>query len=121
MNEPIINPLLLYLIITLDGIKGLLIMLGFGAVTFTVYEICTWFDEKVKIDALKKARKGLLLCITFATVYTFIPSTKEALVIYTAKNVTPANLKIVGNGADEAVNKIIHIIEFMKKEEHNHE
>lgn len=119
MNEPIINPWMIYLITRLDSLS-FLYFLG-ESISFITIVMCVIFvgtsndDSKEKqsetfykaLNVLKKASIGL---ICFIVLSALTPTTKEAFTIYAASYITRNNLQLTGEALDNFIDKLIEKI-----------
>ena len=137
MNEPIISPWLIYWITRIDPLKSLISYIAM-AITVSIIPIILFLaatDAKVEctIKYIKRWTIATFIAILFTgTICVFIPSKEVIIAMYAAKQVTPANIQTAGELADKsidyigskadkasdaAVEKIIRIIDAIKKEE----
>lgn len=119
MNDPIISPWLIYLVGRLDTIKGILLI----ALLFSGVIVGLWLLGGMRSTEKEKEVLRIDACVFGVALVLFatIPNKEEALAMYAASKVTPANIQVVGESVDKAtdkaVEKIIRIIEAAKKEE----
>lgn len=116
MNEPIVSPLVFYVASFVDAIKfgaGFMAMLFGIASTIGLF---IWVNEY----PTDKEKKGIM-CIWKMTVATFliacfVPSSATIYKMVVAKQITPANIQMVGDKVDKSVDKIIEkIINYQTK------
>ena len=102
MNEPIINPWIIYLISRVCAIKILLyvtsVISAIGAVMFCANNL------------EKNAKKACIICVASIVLNVFIPHEETIYKMIVAQHVTPANIQMVGEGAEKAVDKVIEKI-----------
>lgn len=120
MNEPIISPLAVYLATRLDYLGLILAFASIGLfITLSIIFIGRLgsFDE----DDVRTMKRLIIALIVVVGINAFIPTSKEAIAMYAASKITPANIEIAGETVDKAtdkiVDKIIRIIDAAKKEE----
>ena len=115
MTEPIVSPLLVYLIGVCDTVcTGALCVAVFGAIFCTVVvmlgslDACDYgeFDKKVA-KFLKTLFFVTCVCALLAL---FVPSRKTAIAMLVAKNVTPEAIRLAGKTATESVEIITQTI-----------
>lgn len=120
MNEPIISPWAVYLITRLDSIRGFIgVMI---CVAFLSPLILSVFAEIFDLRELKELPKRGFKMIAVASIVlaaglAFLPSTKEAIMIYAASKVTPQTVQAAGDNVDKAIDKVIEKILMLSKQE----
>lgn len=115
MNEPIISPWLIYWVGRLDVIHGFCCAAGFiltmVVIVFVLVAIADSINNddanKSFLNFLKKLTCVALIVDTFAFL---VPTRDEAIAMYAARYITPANIKATGELADKAVDKLIEKI-----------
>ena len=122
MNEPIISPWMVYLLSRLDMINCLLAVgtiLSIVSLAITIMIL----GENYELDSEKGKRvlvRVVCVIVGFATLSVIVPSKQDAIAIYAASKITPANIQAVGESADKAadkvVEKIIRVIDAVKEE-----
>lgn len=116
MNEPIISPWLIYWIGRLDIIQGGCSIVGFVLTGVTIFiGIIKLVDNDYYSDTANKRHWSSLkklVCVTliFNALASFIPTRDEAIAMYVARWITPANIEATGELADKAVDKLIEKI-----------
>lgn len=111
MNDPIISPLLIYLIDTLRPLGCILFIISAIMIVCGIASFLFSFDGDVKSEfnlGLRIFGKKLLaigMCAAFADV--FLPNPHTIYKMIAASYVTPANIQATGELADKAVDKII--------------
>ena len=130
MNDPIISPWFIYLIIRIDNIKCFLslfpLMFLFSALLIAFMKaIAGDFEdyEEGKERASRYVRNvikvGLITIPSAIILNLFIPSTKVLATMYVADKLTISNIQMVGETADKvvdkAVEKVIKVIEATKE------
>lgn len=116
MNEPIISPWLIYWIGRLDIIHGFCCAVGFvlTGITFWI-GIIKFVDDDYYSDSANKrfwSSFKKLVCVTliFDALASFIPTRDEAIAMYVARYITPANIKATGEFAGKTVDTLIEKI-----------
>lgn len=116
MNEPIISPWLIYWAGRMDMIHhfcivaGVLLTMGAGiSMTTAVTNIddCDGGFGNALLSFAKKLTCVALIVDAFAFL---VPTRDEAIAMYAARYITPANIKATGDFADKAVDKLIEKI-----------
>lgn len=115
MTEPIVSPLLVYLIGVCDTVwTGALCVALFGAIFCTVIFILGSLDACDYGEFDKKVAKFLktlffVTCVC-ALLALFVPSRETAIAMLVAKNVTPEAIRLAGKTATESVEIITQTI-----------
>lgn len=118
MNDPIISPWLIYFISRLNIIKIILLV----ACMLSGAIVGLWLLGGMRATKKEKECLHLNACVFGLVLVLFvtIPNKEEALAMYAASKVTPANIQIaeetVDKVADKVVEKIIRIIDATKEE-----
>lgn len=116
MNEPIISPWLIYWAGRIDMIHhfciaaGILLTMGAGisiATAVTNLDDCDSGFGKAFLSFAKKLTCVALIVDALAMV---VPTRDEAIAMYVARYITPANIKATGEFADKTVDKLIEKI-----------
>lgn len=116
MNEPIISPWLIYWVGRLDVIHGFCCAAGFILTMAVIVSVLVAIAASINNDDdanksflnfLKKLTCVALIVDTFAVL---VPTRDEAIAMYAARYITPANIKATGEFADKAVDKLIEKI-----------
>lgn len=116
MNEPIVSPWLIYLVGRLDIIHGFCCIVGFFLTVIAFLAgIIKFVDDDYYSDAANKrfwSSFKKLVCVTliFNALASFIPTRDEAIAMYVAGRITPANIKAAGEFTDKSVDKLIEKI-----------
>lgn len=121
MTEPIVSPILVYLIGVCDAVStGATVVAVFGAIFGTVVLIFVSLEELESLEELdfgefnKTIAKFLkmLFCITClcALLALFTPSRETAIAMLVAKNVTPETIRLAGKTVTESVEIITKTI-----------
>lgn len=116
MNEPIISPWLIYLIGRLNIIQDFCCIVGFLLTGVTIFiGIIKLVDNDYYSDAANKRfwsslKKLVCVALIFDALASFIPTKDEAIAMYVAKWVTPANIEATGEFADKAIDRLIEKI-----------
>lgn len=126
MNEPIISPWLIYWVGRLDVIHGFCCAAGFiltmAVIVFAVVAIADSVnnDDDANKSFLNFLKKLTCVALIVDTLAFLAPTKNEAIAMYVARYITPANIKATGEFADKAVDKLIEKIlkasETVKKE-----
>lgn len=116
MNEPIISPWLIYWIGRLNIIHDFCCIAGCLLTAATIFIGMTKFiDNNYHSDATNKRlwsslKKLVCAALFFGALASFIPTRDEAIAMYVAKWVTPANIEATGEFADKAIDALIEKI-----------
>ena len=118
MSEPIISPWVIYWIGRLDFIRiscciaGLALTLGtiFLSFMFITDLESGCYDADGREASLKFFKIVACLTLIVDMLAMFVPTKSDFLAMYVAKNVTPAAIKVTGELADKAVDKLIEKI-----------
>ena len=116
MNEPIVSPWLIYRIGRLDMIQGFCDIAGFFLTGITIFiGIIKLVDNDYYSDTANKRfwsslKKFVCVALIFDALASFIPTRDEAIAMYVARWITPANIEATGELADKAVDKLIEKI-----------
>ena len=116
MNEPIISPWLIYWVGRLDIIHDFCCIAGCLLTAATIFVgIIKFSDNEYYSDAANKRfwssmKKLVCVALIFDGLASFIPTRDEAIAMYVARYITPANIKATGDFADKAVDKLIEKI-----------
>ena len=116
MNEPIISPWLIYWVRRLDIIHDFCCLVGFFLTGITFwFGIIKFADNDYYSDSANKRfwssfKKLVCVVLIFDTLAAFVPTRDEAIAMYVARYITPANIKATGEFADKAVDKLIEKI-----------
>jgi hypothetical protein len=115
MTEPIVSPILVYLIGVCDTVwTGALCVAMVGAIFCTIVFILASLDAYDYGEFDKKAAKLLktfffVTCVC-ALLALFVPSSETAIAMLVAKNVTPETIRLVERTAAESVEIITNAI-----------
>lgn len=123
MGEPIISPWFIYLALKLDCFRGFMVCLSLCYPVFAVLYIVLMGEVDINYDfkrAIKKALNiGVVLVPLSMLIAFFTPDTKTLVAMYVANKTTVANVQALGNAvdivADKSVEKIVKVIESIKK------
>lgn len=115
MTEPIVSPLLVYLIGVCDAVStGAMCVAVSGAIFGTLVLIVESLEALDFGEFNKTIAKFLkaLFCITFlcALLAIFTPSRETAIAMLVAKNVTPETIRLAGKTVTESVEIITKTI-----------
>lgn len=116
MNEPIISPWLIYWIGRLNIIQDFCCIAGFLLTAATIFiGIIKLVDNDYYSDTANKRfwsslKKLVCVALLFDALASFIPTRNEAIAMYVARWITPANIEATGELADKAVDKLIEKI-----------
>jgi len=93
MNEPLINPWIIYLLSISDDIKFTLLVLGLLTIS-----LCIFFTILIYMDSEKIFKKTYIALGVgvFCTILScFIPSRDNIIIMLIAKETTPNNIKYI--------------------------
>lgn len=116
MNEPIISPWLIYWAGRIDMIHyfciaaGVLLTMGAGVSIVTAVTNLDDCDSDFGKAFLNFTKKLTCVALIIDTLAMFVPTRDEAIAMYVARYITPANIKATGEFADKAVDKLIEKI-----------
>ena len=116
MNEPIISPWLIYWAGRLNTIQEFCCVVGCLLTTATIFlGMIKLIDNDDHSDATNKRlwsslKKLVCAALFFGALASFIPTRDEAIAMYVARYITPANIEATGEFADKAVDKLIEKI-----------
>lgn len=116
MNEPIISPWLIYWAGRTDMIHcfciaaGVLLTMGAGISIVTAVANLDDCDSGFGKAFLNFTKKLTCVALIIDTLAMFVPTRDEAIAMYVARYITPANIKATGEFADKAVDKLIEKI-----------
>ena len=116
MNEPIISPWLIYWAGRLNTIQEFCCVVGCLLTTATIFlGMIELIDNDDHSDATNKRlwsslKKLVCAALFFGALASFIPTRDEAIAMYVARYITPANIEATGEFADKAVDKLIEKI-----------
>lgn len=126
MNEPIISPWLIYWAGRLNTIQSFCCVAGCLLTAATIFlGMIKIVDTDYHSDATNKQlwsslKKLVCAALFFGALASLVPTRDEAIAMYVARYITPANIKATGEFADKAVDKLIEKIlkasETVKKE-----
>lgn len=112
MNEPILNPWMLYFCLKADNISEMLftfalicgIIAGISLVThFVTLNDC---DEDVSKKAIKIFKYTIFPCVFFSILGTFCPSTKDVTLLLVNSQVTQANIAKASDITKDVYNQL---------------
>ena len=116
MNEPIISPWLFYAMSMADKLECFFLFVTaiLGIVSFFAVmcfaDDCS--DSEIKSDCKRVWKAFFIFCL----ISVLVPSSGTITKMIIAQNITPANVQLLGDGAEKAVDKIIEkIINCQKK------
>lgn len=116
MNEPIISPLVVYLITRLDSIRDVLQIVSCVCAAGTIIIGTFEFVETGETPVSKRWAKVAVATAAVAGLsLAFLPTTKDAIMIYAAGKITPQTLQSAGNDIDKAIDKVIQKIMTLEK------
>lgn len=116
MNEPIISPWLIYLIGRAGAIHDFCCLAGF---VLTIFLMGAWVLAIIDNNAnggnanklfLSFVKKLTCVALIVDALAMLVPTKDEAIAMYVAQHITPANIKATGEFADKAVDKLIEKI-----------
>ena len=137
MDEPIISPWLIYWVTRIEYVQNFLcfafiIMCISGPMLFMYCAAIDASEDIIKKYLNRWAKTTVIWLLIGGIIDIFIPSKEVIIAMYVAKQVTPANIQTAGAVADKsidyigskadkttdaAVEKIIRIIDAIKKED----
>lgn len=116
MNEPIISPWLIYWIGRLNIIQSFCCVVGCLLTAAAIFlGMIKFVDTDYHSDATNKQlwsslKKLVCAALFFGALASLVPTRDEAIAMYVARYITPANIKATGEFADKAVDKLIEKI-----------
>lgn len=116
MDEPIISPWLIYWAGRLNTIQEFCCVVGCLLTAAAIFlGMVKFVDTNYHTDATNKQlwsslKKLVCAALFFGTLASFIPTRDEAIAMYVARYITPANIKAAGEFTDKAVDKLIEKI-----------
>lgn len=112
--EPIINPLIFYLIFLSGSLGTALLVLSAGSIVFALLHAIE--------SEFTKAKKFFIIGVLILLLESVIPNEKTCYQMLAASAVTPNNLIAVGETAEDIVNYIVNSVDqILEKEEENDE
>lgn len=123
--QPIVNPIFIYFLSTLDGVHTFIkILIILSMVVFIVpilLIVFNWFDsygitsldENVIQKCKPYIKKGLIYFLIFHLLSTFIPTKESAIIIYTSKFVTVNN---INTSKEFLLNTFQEVMDIINKE-----
>lgn len=119
MNEPIISPWVVYLITRLDSIRDLLCGVVFLSIffPFVFMLVSELFEPDNADEELKRCVKmAVVAAVTAGVCLTFLPTTKEVIVIYASSKVTLQTMQDTGEAIDKAIDRVVEKIMTLEKQ-----
>lgn len=126
MNEPIISPWLIYWIGRLNIIQSFCCVVGCLLTAAAIFlGIIKLVDTDYHSDATNKQlwsslKKLVCAALFFGALASLVPTRDEAIAMYVARYITPANIKatsgFTGKTVDALIEKILKASEATKKE-----
>lgn len=116
MNEPIISPWLIYWAGRLNEIHVFCIVVGalLTVVTAMIAMIRvtddSYYDDAAEKQFWKLLKKLTCVALIVDALAMLVPTKDEAIAMYVARYITPANIKATGEFADKAADKLIEKI-----------
>lgn len=89
---------------------GILLTMGAGVSIATVVANLDDCDSGFGKAFLNFTKKLTCVALIIDTLAMFMPTRDEAIAMYVARYITPANIKVTGEFADKAVDKLIEKI-----------
>lgn len=113
---PIINPWLFYWIHIVSNLIGLMACI---AIIFGFAAIFSWIGLAMGDSACNKkiAKKMSLIAIVALLIGSFIPTRETMYTMIAASMVTPDNISIVGDSAEEIVDYIVESVDKLLEED----
>lgn len=126
MNEPIISPWFFYLISVVDGLLCFICVgcaIFFIATAFCGMESTECYDQDEKDKWIKRFKRSFLVSIILAILLVLTPNSQTITKMAIAKQLTPNNIKAIGelttevmkNSVDFINDKVIEIVREVKK------
>ena len=114
--EPIINPWWIYFASKSEGISIFLLVVCIIIIGVSVFlRFMTWeFDEE---DQIKAPKWLMILCTIGIIIGGILPSEKTIYTMMVINQVTPNNIKIVGDTAEDLVDYIFDKVEEITEDE----
>lgn len=109
--EPIINPWLIWVISTLEGLESLCKFLALASVfaTFVSISKCLENELSTKVPIIIG-----IMSLVFAIIVIIIPSRTDMLTMLTLQYITPDNVQLVQDNIVDFVQKIIEAVKVSK-------
>ena len=86
---PVINPIVFYLMSIADALKGILLLIGVGALAFPpIYALTVAENGDEFVMACHRVKKAFVIGMAILTIRIFIPSTATVEKMVIAQNVT---------------------------------
>ena len=118
MNEPIINPWLIYWAGRIDFIHYFCLIAGFTATVYAAAGILTVLTEDYPHDDTRKLLKILVCTALILDALAFlVPTREEMFAMYAAQHITPTNIKATGEYTGKTIDSLIEKILKTAKEE----
>ena len=112
--EPILNPLIFYLIFLSGSLGTVLLVLSAGSIVFALLYV---MDAK-----MAKAKKFFIIGVLILLFKSVIPNEKTCYQMLAASAVTPNNLTAIGETAEDIVNYIVNSVDqIIEEKEENDE
>lgn len=113
MNEPIINPWLIYLINLLEPL--LFVILGLASICVGMIAVCDMrrfdsYDEDKQEVCKKETKKWIRLLFISVVLVVLIPKPETAWQMLVASKVTPATSQATGEVAEDVTRKALELI-----------
>lgn len=105
MNEPLINPWLIYLLDVSDVIKCTMFVIAVASGVLTLFVFCA---DREMTTQTKRAAIIFIVCTVLAI---FVPSERTMYKMIIASYVTPANIQKAGDSIDIVIDKVIEKIQ----------
>ena len=109
--EPIINPWIIWVISTLEGLESLCKFLALASVfaTFVSISYCIEDELSYKVPIIIG-----IMSLIFAIIVIIIPSRTDMLTMLTLQYITPDNVQLVQDNIVDFVQKIIEAVKVGK-------
>ena len=105
MNEPLINPWLIYLLDVSDAIKCTMFVIAVASGVLTLFVFCA---DREMTTQTKRAAIIFIVCTVLAI---FVPSERTMYKMIIASYVTPANIQKAGDSIDIVIDKVTEKIQ----------
>lgn len=125
MNEPLINPWIFYWIDVVDKLSGFLFCISILCIAGVLWYLIQWFDRVIikELEDREHSLKKGIFCICLLSVSllfgVFIPSKETMYKMLIASQVTPHNLQVSQEVANDLLDNIegraVKLIQEVKK------
>lgn len=109
MNEPIINPWLIYLLDVSDAIKCTMFLVAAVSAVIALFVLCA--DKEFN----SFTKRVVTIFIVSCTLAIFVPSERVIYKMIIVSHVTPANIQKAGDSLDTVIDKVIEKMQKIQK------